>query len=822
MLRAVLILRPTDRDCKLPDNVIPISALGKPCLKEPWITRYRAELSFQDLYKTSEAQRKIPSTERPGLLLDILLSCVMEILQLCICSSGPFTCMLQQFMDELLFAPSEPRSCGPHTDEVIRTYRSHMARWLLGGFNGQEAQVCICHGVPRSNDKLFRPPTDHVMNSRTMPGGSAATRELCFELVHSIPTRMVSLSIGRQDSPVTPCEGTSCAFEGTDGLPRLLDTDHPPCQIDRRLMRHKASWINPLCVEQDLCPQRPTVQNSGRHLVVDTLSPLGLSLLSHSDSLAEMPLSENTADALCSTVAHGSGDKNGDFSLATEEQEVYIRHKSLLKNPRTVATSPSPKEDSARLESPHLTVSADDGAARSSRRNHSWNFFPLETFMLPIDVEKENVHFYAADMIISTLENMKCNLLSQQQPEIWSTEEASGSHGNDQIQAEVTFHTPAKQEPGSSTSSDSGSEGCAVLGVSPVAETLSSSPVARKACKLDLDELVLLELGECNDVTEGSRRPCNSLKSVTCESDFSPAGLLARELFRGFWKHQMLSEVNSRLPGSRTAASSGVGNEENAGEDFDSSVEVTQEIIPMSKVPGAEDWVPPGFQIILTVQTPIKRDIAVVAQNFFCAGCGTPIQPKFVKRLRYCEYMGKYFCDSCHSSAESCIPARILMMWDFRKYQVSNSSKWLLDSIWHQPVFNLLGGHHELYAKAKELDRVKDIQEQLFHIKKLLTTCRFADSVLKEFEQVPSHLTDKCHLFSMEDLLRTKKGLLAPLLKDILKSSLAHVASCELCQGKGFICEFCQSTTVIFPFQTMTCTRCSDMFIEMHNISTTH
>lgn len=66
-------------------------------------------------------------------------------------------------------------------------------------------------------------------------------------------------------------------------------------------------------------------------------------------------------------------------------------------------------------------------------------------------------------------------------------------------------------------------------------------------------------------------------------------------------------------------------------------------------------------------------------------------------------------------------------MWDFRKYQVSDFSKWLLDSIWHQPVFKLLGGHHSLYAKAKELDRVKDLQEQLFHIKKLLKTCRFAD-----------------------------------------------------------------------------------------------
>ncbi|XP_036055292.1 protein associated with UVRAG as autophagy enhancer isoform X1 [Onychomys torridus] len=687
-----------------------------------------------------------------------------------------------------------------------------MARWLLGGYDGQEARVCTCHGVPPSNDKLFRPPADHVMNSRTMPDGTAATGELCFEPIHSTPGRMVSPSTGLQDSPVDPYEGTSCAFEDTDGLPRLLDTDYPPCRLDMRLTRHKASWINPPCVEkplQDVCPQRPAVQNSGKHLVVDTLSLVGLSLLSHGDSVAETPLFGNSADALYSTTAHGSGGKNGDLSLATEEREVHPQHKSLLKTPQTVATSPSPKEDSTRIESPCLTVSADDGAAQSSRGNHSWNFFPLETFMLPIDVEKENVHFYAADMIISTMETMKCNLLSQQQPEIWGTEEASRSRGNSQTNAEVTFYTPAKQEPRSSTSSDSGYEGCAVLQVSPVAETLSSSPVGREACKQDLDELVMLELRKCNDITEGSRRPYNSFKSATCESDISPAGLLARELLRGFWRYQVLSEVNSPLAGSLTAASSGAGNEENAGEDFDSSVDATPEIMPKSKVPGAEDWVPSRFQIILTVHTPIKRDIAVVAQNFFCAGCGTPIQPKFVKRLRYCEYTGKYFCDGCHSSAESCIPARILVMWDFRKYQVSNFSKWLLDSIWHQPVFNLLGGHHALYAKAKELDRVKDIQEQLFHIKKLLKTCRFADSVLKEFEQVPSHLTDECHLFSMEDLLRTKKGLLAPLLKDILKSSLAHVASCELCQGKGFICEFCQSTTVIFPFQTMTCTRCS-------------
>lgn len=41
-------------------------------------------------------------------------------------------------------------------------------------------------------------------------------------------------------------------------------------------------------------------------------------------------------------------------------------------------------------------------------------------------------------------------------------------------------------------------------------------------------------------------------------------------------------------------------------------------------------------------------------------------------------------------------------------------------------------------------------------------------------------MTDKLYLFSLEDLVRVKKGLLAPVLKDILNASLSHVAGCEV------------------------------------------
>ncbi|XP_005387599.1 PREDICTED: uncharacterized protein KIAA0226-like homolog isoform X2 [Chinchilla lanigera] len=662
----------------------------------------------------------------------------------------------------------------------------------------------------------------HVVSSRTALGRTTAIRELLLSVLKGShwlqPGRMVSQSMGWRDSPVIPWERISHDSGDNDSSARFQDMGPSPCQLDVRFTRHKAAWIMPPCVQQplqDLAPQLQTARNSEKHSVAHAASPLGPLLLSLND-LAETSLPEDTMDFVGRSTAHGSGESSNSFSLASTEEPMALPGESQQASLSTetslsniLTTSPLSGVDSAVSESSHLTASEDEGAMQGSRRAISLNSFPPEVFVLPVDIEKENAHFYVADMIISEMEKMKCSILSQQQTQIWGTAEASGSLGDDQAHSEATFYTHMKQESGSSTSSDSGCEGCAVLQVSPMAEVRCYSKVLKEASKCDLDELAILKLEEFNDIIETHRCSCSSSTSVTYDPDFSSAERLARELYQVFWKSWKFSVVSYQLAGSLKAASSIVVNEEHVRKDFESSMDVVQEIKLKSRIRGTEDWVPPRFQIIFDIHPPVKRELGVVAQNFFCAGCGTLIEPKFVKRLRYCEYLGKYFCDFCHSYSESCIPARILVMWDFRKYYVSNFSKQLLDHIWHQPIFNLLSISHNLSTKAKELDRVKDIQEQLFHIKKLLKTCRFADSALKELEQVPRHLTDELHLFSLEDLVRTRKGLLAPLLRDVLKTSLAHVAGCELCQGKGFICEFCRSTTIIFPFQTAICRRCS-------------
>uniref|UniRef100_A0A3B1KD42 Rubicon like autophagy enhancer n=1 Tax=Astyanax mexicanus TaxID=7994 RepID=A0A3B1KD42_ASTMX len=203
-----------------------------------------------------------------------------------------------------------------------------------------------------------------------------------------------------------------------------------------------------------------------------------------------------------------------------------------------------------------------------------------------------------------------------------------------------------------------------------------------------------------------------------------------------------------------------------------------------------------------------RRSDVIAAQHFLCAGCGTEVEPRYIKRLRYCEYLGRYFCDSCHSGGDSMIPGRVLSRWDFGRYPVSSFSKQLLDSIWEQPLFKLSAVAKNLYSQAKELQRFRELQEQLISIKKLLKACRLSEGILSDFQQLPSHLTEELHLFSMDDLFRVKRGQIFPTAKAMLRTAAAHVECSS--KAKGFICEFCRGPDVLFPFQTDICTRCRD------------
>ncbi|XP_005800384.2 run domain Beclin-1-interacting and cysteine-rich domain-containing protein isoform X3 [Xiphophorus maculatus] len=235
------------------------------------------------------------------------------------------------------------------------------------------------------------------------------------------------------------------------------------------------------------------------------------------------------------------------------------------------------------------------------------------------------------------------------------------------------------------------------------------------------------------------------------------------------------------------------------------------------RVRGNLEWAPPRPQIIFNIHPAPKRKIIVAKQNYRCAGCGTRIDPDYIKRLRYCEYLGRYFCQCCHENAQAIVPGRVLRKWDFSKYYVSNFARDLLSKISGDPLFNPSDINNGLYKKIKSLESVRVLRVQLFHMKNLFKTCRFARGVLDQLDSVPGHLTEDLHLFSLNDLTAVRNGELAPRLKELLKLGTMHVAGCVLCQAKGFVCEFCNNDKdIIFPFQLSKCQRCEECHACYH------
>ncbi|NXI67501.1 RUBCL protein, partial [Anseranas semipalmata] len=589
-------------------------------------------------------------------------------------------------------------------------------------------------------------------------------------------------------------------------------------QTDIRFTRHRACWDNTLCDSS-----RPSLDTffrprySDRDPGTSSLNGFALSDISplKRDGFTQVTL---TGGTVTSAVVHPVKECQKSFS-PPERDLTFTRllpdstagkPADLFKYP---AVSEPAKVSNSDSNSPCVFSHSEPFNQKGSASLLNISAVPLnrslqDIFMLPEDVEKENAHFFVADMIIASLEKMKCNILSQQ-AESWGADETSGSDGSYHTDSELSSYPGVKKSDSSVASSDSGYEGklpsCPLLPVSSSVHLPSHHEATRFPCHSDSeDEYVIIELEDLENL------------SVTPDerSSFEPgsnsAEATAQELCRAFRKHWLQTESAVQLPGCLSSSKQRSVLKEEIPRELESSLNLAEEIKIISKLRGSSGWAPPRSQIIFNIHPSVKRDAVVAAQNFTCVGCGTPIESKYIRRLRYCDYLGKYFCDCCHSYAQSSIPARILMKWDFKKYYVCNFSKHLLDSIWQQPIFNVSSINKALYTKTKEMDRVREVQEQLFHLKKLLKTCRFGESVLKEFEQVPSHLTEELHLFSLDDLVKIKRGQLLPLLKDILKTSTSHVDGCELCQAKGFICEFCQSAELLFPFQIAKCKRCTE------------
>lgn len=125
-----------------------------------------------------------------------------------------------------------------------------------------------------------------------------------------------------------------------------------------------------------------------------------------------------------------------------------------------------------------------------------------------------------------------------------------------------------------------------------------------------------------------------------------------------------------------------------------------------------------------------------------------------------------------------------------------------------------------IYGAVEEMAKLQTLRNQLNFLRAYLYTCR--DPVIEEFQKLMwprEYMYEHVHLYSVlvnmtavrlyllfvrkalfQDLQQIPDSSLVKLLEDVVNFGKKHVQDCWLCSHKGFLCELCNSSKIIFPF----------------------
>ncbi|KAL5267291.1 hypothetical protein ACHWQZ_G004360 [Mnemiopsis leidyi] len=401
------------------------------------------------------------------------------------------------------------------------------------------------------------------------------------------------------------------------------------------------------------------------------------------------------------------------------------------------------------------------------------------------ELERENAHFEVAEAIVCALEQL-------------CSKDDSDSDEEDTDHIRDYAHSLTAPE----------------INMTPNSSPISPAIVRKSVSKPRTDRQNSNELSDWVSVVD------TDTPSITALSDNSISSVLEK-----FAENQSSDKNSARFIAKQLFDRINFSSEESAELDWlvtergrrhaPSISRTVSDLSLPTRLRGTSDWAPPRAQIIYHMHLPATRKSILSRCGYRCAGCGMKIDNAMASWFRYCAYLGKYFCHSCHHEKTAHIPARILHKWDFRKQRVSNFASDLLEKMYFEPLYCIQDINYNLYKTVSEMKYARALRYQLFFLKEYIRTCRNGKDLLDNMT-LRTHIINEPQLFSLEDLCAVKDRTLIEEMKFLVTSWLQHVDNCGLCKGKGFICELCARDEVIYPFQLDSAVQCQMCWTCFH------
>lgn len=185
------------------------------------------------------------------------------------------------------------------------------------------------------------------------------------------------------------------------------------------------------------------------------------------------------------------------------------------------------------------------------------------------------------------------------------------------------------------------------------------------------------------------------------------------------------------------------------------------------------------------------------------------------------------------------MPARIIHNWDFTRNKVCRgnhnsrsiirisfnaiqlifsfiASLQLLNILNQRPNIDLEQKNPKLFIYVQNLSLVKKLRTNLNDMRRYLCECRIATAakIIESAIGNRRHLIQNIDMYSIADLIEVENGAIVEFLNRAFAIYEQHIRKCELCTGKGYVCEVCRNVEVLFPFDdgAVGCKACGTVY----------